>query len=184
MDEVDESELDLGEAGDEEKKIAVLLVVKVEEEQGLSIVGEQVSVVDRGPAQGTLLHDHQGECVRCASGHEQLWWCCRFHEWMEQPCRSCFDQLNQSTAWSKENPANDPDEMRTVFGQLLTATRSVHYESLHGLKSQQMLSVQFLGEGSIDDGRPCRECLPGSHVVDIAPVHSEYEPQERCLPES
>jgi len=60
---------------------------------------------------------------------------------------------------AKENPGKDPNGLKSVFGQVFTALRNVRPEQLRGRKYQQLFSVTFLGEGSIDVGGPYRECF-------------------------
>jgi len=69
-------------------------------------------------------------------------------------------QINRiRAARARENPAKDPDGLRSVFGQLFTQLRTKSYDTFKGRKGQQMFSVTFLGEGSVDVGGPYRECI-------------------------
>jgi len=69
-------------------------------------------------------------------------------------------QINRIKASrARENPSKDPDGLRSVFGQLFTQMRTKSYDTLKGRKAQQMFSVTFLGEGSVDVGGPYRECI-------------------------
>ena len=68
--------------------------------------------------------------------------------------------VNRIKAAKAKEKKNDPNGLRSVFGQLFTQLRNVRYASFRSNQvGAQLWSVSFAGEGSIDVGGPYRESL-------------------------
>jgi hypothetical protein len=66
----------------------------------------------------------------------------------------------------------DPDGLNSVFGQLFAQLRGTRYSALRGTPNEQLFSVNFTGEGSVDVGGPYRECL----TMAVSDLQSEATP--------
>jgi len=82
--------------------------------------------------------------------------------------------INRIKAWrARENPIKNADGMKSVFGQCFEQLKTKKPESFKVTKAQQIFSVQFQGEGSVDVGGPYRECLSnmcGDLMSDATPL--------------
>jgi len=65
-----------------------------------------------------------------------------------QPPRITVNRIKASL--SRERASEDPDGLRTVFGQIFTQLRSVRFEIFRrAVRDQQVWSVNFMGEGML-----------------------------------
>jgi hypothetical protein len=81
--------------------------------------------------------------------------------------------INRMKAAKARESNKDPEGMQSVFGQLFTQLRAANYRAFRGAKNEQMFSVNFLGEGSIDVGGPYRDCITqlcGDLMSDTVPL--------------
>ncbi|ETO14536.1 hypothetical protein RFI_22832, partial [Reticulomyxa filosa] len=80
--------------------------------------------------------------------------------------------VNRIKAARAREAKNDPSGLKSIFGQLFTQLKNTRYSTFRGSSGQQLWSVQFAGEGSIDVGGPYRESLTNA----ISDLQSDSTP--------